>query len=321
MTAPLVSICMPCYNAGKYVAEALDSVLAQTYPNLEIIVVNDGSKDNSAEVLEGYRSKGVRILNQENRGACAANNRALAEARGECIKFFDADDVLCPHFVEAQMNRLGGRTDAVACGKWGRFYNDDLSTHRVEEELPLWKDMDAADWLVESWINARAMQQCGLWLIPRQLIEKRGGWDERLTLINDFEFFARLLCGAKEVLFCPDAVLFYRSGLPKSLSGERSRKGYESQCEAILLGTSYLLARRKDARARLACANTCQQGCYDFYPEHPDLCAKMEERIAEYGPANLPPAGGRGYQLLSRALGWKAAKRLMRFVGRRGSFR
>jgi len=316
MNPALVSVCMPCYNAGKYVAQALDSVLAQTYPHIEIIVVNDGSKDNSAEVLEGYRSKGIRVFHQDNQGACVANNRALAESRGEYIKFFDADDILSNNFIEVQMKRLGGRTDAVACAKWGRFYHDDISTHRVEEETSLWKDMDAADWLVESWIKARAMQQCGLWLIPRRLIEQTGGWDGRLTLINDFEFFARLLCGAKEVLFCPEALLFYRSGLPVSLSGERSRKGYESQCEAILLGTSYLLARRNDARARLACANTLQQGCYDFWPEHPDLCAKMEEKLAQCGPAHLPLAGGRFYQSLSRVLGWKTAKRLMRLAGR-----
>jgi glycosyltransferase involved in cell wall biosynthesis len=83
MSAPVISICMPCYNAGKYVAEALDSVLAQTYPNIEIIVVNDGSKDSSAEVLERYRSRGIKVIHQENRGQCAAANRAFAESTGE----------------------------------------------------------------------------------------------------------------------------------------------------------------------------------------------------------------------------------------------
>jgi glycosyltransferase involved in cell wall biosynthesis len=315
MTAPLVSICMPCYNAGKYVAEALDSVLAQTYPNIEILVVNDGSTDSSAEVLEKYRGKGVKVIEQENKGQCAAANRAFADAKGDYIKFFDADDILSPGFIEAQMRRLDGRTDVVASARWGRFYNDDLQTFRLNPEA-VWRDMDPVDWLAESWINARAMMQCALWMLPRQLLEKTGLWDERLSLINDFEFFARVLCSASVVLFCEDATLYYRSGMQGSLSAEKSRKGYESQCEAILLGTSYLLARCNDARARLACANTLQQGCYDFWPEHPDLCAKMEERLAQCGPADLPPAGGRMYRFLSRALGWRAAKRLMRLAGR-----
>lgn len=315
MNRPLVSVCMPCYNAGKYVAEALDSVLAQTYPNIEVIVVNDGSKDNSAEVLERYRAKGVKVIDQENRGQCAAANRAYAEARGEYIKFFDADDILSPGFIEAQVKRLHGRTDAVASARWGRFYNDDLATFQLNAES-VWKDMSPADWLVESWINARAMMQCALWLIPRALLEKTGLWDERLSLINDFEFFARVLCGAKEVLFCDEATLYYRSGMQGSLSAEKSRKGYESQRDSILLGTSYLLAHRSDARAKLACANTYQQAYYDFYPKHRDLCKKMAERITACGGSNLQPAGGRGFQMLRRMSGWKAAKRIMRLLGR-----
>ena len=312
---PLVSVCMPCYNAGKYVAEALDSVLAQTYPNLEVIVVNDGSKDDSANVLERYRAKGVTIIDQENAGQCAAANRAYADARGEYIKFFDADDILSPGFIEAQVKRLQGRTDAVASARWGRFYNDDLATFRLNPE-PVWQDMKPEDWLVESWINARAMMQCALWLIPRALLEKTGLWDERLSLINDFEFFARVLCGAKEVLFCEDATLYYRSGMHGSLSAEKSRKGYESQCESILLGASYLLARRSDIRAKLACANTYQQAYYDFYPTHADLCAKMAEKIGCCGGSTLQPACGRGFQLLRRVVGWKAAKRIIRLLGR-----
>lgn len=315
MSNPLVSVCMPCYNAERYVAEALDSVLAQTYPNLEIIVVNDGSKDESAEVLERYRSKGVKVIHQENRGQCAAANRAYAEARGEYMKFFDADDILSPGFIEAQVKRLQGRTDAVASARWGRFYNDDLSTFRLNPEA-VWRDMKPEEWLVESWINARAMMQCALWLIPRALLEKTGLWDDRLSLINDFEFFARVLCGAEKVLFCEEATLYYRSGLQGSLSSEKSRKGYESQCESILLGTSYLLSQRSDARAKLACANTYQQAYYDFYPKHPDLCTKMDDRIRACGGSNLQPAGGRGFHILRQMFGWKAAKRIMRLLGR-----
>jgi len=307
---------MPCYNAGKYVAEALDSALAQTYPNIEVIVVNDGSRDDSAEVLERYRSKGVKVLHQENRGQCAAANRAFAEARGEYIKFFDADDLLSPGFIEAQMRRLNGRTDAVASARWGRFYNDDLATFQLNPES-VWKDMQAKDWLVESWSGARAMMQCALWLIPRALLEKTGLWDEWLSLINDFEFFARVLCGATEVLFCEDATLYYRSGISGSLSAQKSRKARESECESVLKGTSHLLAGRADLRARQVCANTCQYLSYDLYPNHQDLRRRLEMRVKECGvAATIPPAGGRYFNLLRPLLGWKLARRLQRALGR-----
>jgi len=77
---PLVSVCMPCHNAERYVGEAIESVLNQTYQNIELIVVNDGSTDRSGEVLERYKGRGVKVIAQENRGQCAAANRAFVES-------------------------------------------------------------------------------------------------------------------------------------------------------------------------------------------------------------------------------------------------
>ena len=102
-----VSILIPCYNAAPYLAAAVDSALAQTWPHKEIIVVNDGSTDRSGEILESYRSKGIKVIHQENRGQCAARNRAFQECSGDYIKFFDADDWLAPRTVELQMERIG----------------------------------------------------------------------------------------------------------------------------------------------------------------------------------------------------------------------
>lgn len=227
---PLVSICIPCHNAAPYIGAALDSVLAQTWKKLEIIVVNDGSTDGSAEVLERYREHGVRVINQDNRGQCAAANRAFAESTGDYIKFFDADDLLSPEMIERQMARLNGRTDAVASAEWGRFHGN-LSTFKSNPQS-VWRNMEPTEWLVEAWSDARPMMQCALWLIPRPILVQCGGWDEELSLINDFEFFARVLCHAKEVLFTPDAVLYYRSGISGSLGTE------ESQCRRVPVSLS-----------------------------------------------------------------------------------
>jgi len=315
MGDPLVSVCMACHNAGKYVAEALDSVLVQSYPNIEIIVVNDGSVDDSAVVLERYQEKGVRVIHQQNRGHAAALNEAYARSSGEFIKFFDADDILSPDFIRAQVERLNGRTDDVASAKWGRFYSDDLGTFRLSPE-PNWKDMESTDWLVESYIGCRGLMQCALFLIPRPLLQRAGGWDESLSLIDDFEFFTRLLCASREVLFCPGATLYYRSGMQGSLSMQRSRQARESECEAMLTGTSHLLAKRNDPRARLACANVCQHTIYDVYPNHPDLLERMQKRVDECGGAEIAPSGGRYFHALRPFIGWKLARRLQRAVGR-----
>lgn len=114
MTRPLVSILMSCFNAERFVAAALESILAQTWHQIEIIAVNDGFTDVTSDVLERFADRGIRVIHQRNQGQCAAANRALAEAQGELIKFFDADDVMAPDMIERQVKRLEGRRDSVA---------------------------------------------------------------------------------------------------------------------------------------------------------------------------------------------------------------
>ena len=314
-TSGLVSVCIPCHNAAPYVGQAIDSILSQSWPYVEIIVVNDGSTDTSAAILDSLASSKVQVIHQPNRGQCAAANRALAEAQGEWVKFFDADDLLSPDFIERQMLRLGERNDAVASAKWGRFYGDDVTTFKLNPES-VWKDMPAASWLVEAWAEAQPMMQCALWLIPRSVLGIAGGWDESLSLINDFEFFARVLSHSKDVLFTPEATLYYRSGLSGSLSGQKSRKAWQSAFHSLLRGTGHLLSRRSDPEARLSCANVLQQFVYEVYPDHPDLSKVIQQRILELGGSNLAVPGGPRFQKMKNLLGWKAAKRLQKFMGR-----
>jgi glycosyltransferase involved in cell wall biosynthesis len=257
----------------------------------------------------------LRVIHQENRGQCAAANRAYAEAQGELIKFFDADDLLAPESIEQQVRRLNGREDAVASSRWGRFYNDALSTFKLNPQS-VWRDLPALDWLTEAWADARPMMQCGLWLIPRRILDQSGGWDESLSLINDFEFFARVLCHAHEVLFIPEATLYYRSGLEGSLSGQKSRRAVESAFHSLLKGTGHLLEHRSDPAARQSCSNVLQDFIYNVYPDHPDLRAVIQQRVSELGGSDLEPSGGPRFHQLRRLVGWKAAKRLQRTLGR-----
>ncbi len=315
-TPPLVSVCMPCYNAERYVGAAVRSILEQTWRHLELIVVNDGSTDGSQQELEKYRADArLKIITQDNRGQCAAANRAWAEARGAYIKFFDADDVLSPGFIEKQMERLAGRQDAVATAEWGRFMREDLTTFKLNPQS-VWRDMRATDWLVEAWVEARPMMQCALYLIPRPVLEAAGGWAEDLSLINDFEFFSRVLCHAEEVVFTPGAVLYYRSGLEGSLSGQKSRKAGESAFHSLMRGTSHLLGRRRDAEARASCAAVLQDFVHTFYPQFPDLLERAAEQVRAWGGSDLRPDGPPRFQMLRRVVGWKLARRVQRLLGR-----
>ena len=114
---PLVSIIMPVYNADAYLAEAIDSVLAQTYQNWELIMVDDGSRDKSGEICDEYACRDVRIrvIHQENQGASAARNTGIEMARGEWIQFFDDDDILLPCAVQTLVEH-SNQVDMVVCG-------------------------------------------------------------------------------------------------------------------------------------------------------------------------------------------------------------
>ncbi len=106
---PLVSIIIPCYNSEAYVAEAIESALAQTYPHCEVVVINDGSQDASGEVIERYQDR-VRYIQTENLGACHARNLGLRAAIGERVQWLDADDVLRPNCVENKLSMRNGNT-------------------------------------------------------------------------------------------------------------------------------------------------------------------------------------------------------------------
>lgn len=105
MKPGLVSIITPCYNGAKYIGETIDSVISQTYPDWEMIIVDDGSKDNSAQIVREYAEKDSRItlVQQENAGSAAARNNGIRRAEGQYIALLDADDLWHPDFLEKQI--------------------------------------------------------------------------------------------------------------------------------------------------------------------------------------------------------------------------
>ena len=106
MEAPLVSIVIPAYNAERFIAETLDSVVNQTWPNVEAFVIDDGSKDKTVEIARTYESDNIKVLVQQNQGACVARNKGLSLSRGKYIQYLDADDVLSIDKIEKQVSIL-----------------------------------------------------------------------------------------------------------------------------------------------------------------------------------------------------------------------
>jgi glycosyltransferase involved in cell wall biosynthesis len=316
MSAPLVSILIPCYNAASYLAETLESALAQTWPSCEIIVVDDGSTDGSLDVARKFEGRGVRVFTQSNAGAAAARNRALRESRGEFLQYLDADDLISPAKVERQLALLAARpANTLATCAWGRFRTDPRDAAFVDHAV--FRDLAPVEFLVLAG-ETGAMMHPSAWLVPRALAERAGPWDESLSLNDDGEYFSRVALASTGLAFCADmdARSYYRSGLAGSLSQRRNERARRSQFASLAAITRALRAAEDSPRTRRAAAGYWRRFVHDFYPWPTDLIAQAMAEIERAGePLGQPPMGPKT-SALARLIGWKAVWRLKDFFAR-----
>lgn len=314
---PTVSILIPCYNAKRWLAATLESALAQTWPATEIIVINDGSTDDSLAVARKFAPRGVRIVDQPNSGASAARNHGLRLAAGDFIQFLDADDLLSPGKIAAQMTLLATRPPGtLATCAWGRFRDDPAAARFVDDAV--FRDFTAVDFLVLAG-DTGAMLHPSCWLVPRAVVERAGPWDETLSLNDDGEYFARIMLASAGIAFCADpaARSYYRSGLGGSLSQQRGEKARRSQFRSIELIAAHLQAAEASPRTRRAAANYYRRFVHDFFPFPADLMRAAETRIAALGGSTLPaPPMGPRSAALARLVGWRNVSRLKHWLAR-----
>ncbi|HEV2728235.1 MAG TPA: glycosyltransferase [Solirubrobacterales bacterium] len=182
----LVSVVIPCFRQAHFLPEAIESVLAQDHPNLEVVVVDDGSPDNVGEVAGRY--PGVRCLRQLNGGLAAARNAGLREASGEFVLFLDADDRLLPKAVASGLEQLRGDPGAVmSAGTWKLIGEVGEPLPADPPELP----GDAYPALLEScFISTPAAV-----LYRRSLFEEIGGFDPEVSASADYDLYLRAAAG------------------------------------------------------------------------------------------------------------------------------
>jgi glycosyltransferase involved in cell wall biosynthesis len=314
MAVPLVSILIPAYNSERWIAQTLESALTQTWSRKEIILVDDGSRDGTLSVARKFESAGVKVLSQENQGASVARNSALKQAQGDFIQYLDADDLMAPDKIELQIRRLSVEPPhRVASGAWGRFYDHRDNARFVPE--PIWSDMEPLEWLITSFGGGYMMANSA-WLSPRAVVEKTGAWDETRCPIDDGEYFSRIVLHSSGVAFCPEARVYYRTGMPGTWSKGRNPEMLAATYRAFELCTSRILDAEDSPRARKACAAVFQRYVYDVYPEAPELLRKAEAKVRSFGGSDVPYGGSAKMRLLTGLLGWKAAKRLHKFSNR-----
>ncbi len=305
---PLVSILIPCYNAAPWLAETLESAFAQTWPRTEIILVDDGSRDDSLAIARTFSTRGVHVATQANSGASAARNHALRLARGDFIQFLDADDLLAPDKIAQQLARLErSPPGTVASASWTRFHSQTTGARFTPE--PAWRDLGGLDFLRLHY-DARSMMPPIAWLCPRPLLAAAGPWREDLTLNDDGEYFCRVLLRSAGIVFCGEAHCYYRSGLPGSLSRRADATALQSLVRSIEANTAAMLAHEDSPRVRQSVANAWQRLAYEIYPVLKFEAAAAERHARAFGGSPHRLEGGRLVRWTARVLGWRAAARL-----------
>jgi glycosyltransferase involved in cell wall biosynthesis len=309
---PEISVLIACYNSEDFIAEAIESVLAQSFQDFEIIVVDDGSTDASLAAMSCISDPKLTIIKQENKGASSARNKAFAASTGTYVLYFDADDLMKSRHLECLLAGVQSSRDVVAFSPWVRFTK--LPLPSFDQILPSHRDMSGPDWLVTEWRHARPMMQSGMFLIPRCLVDNYGGWCADLSLVDDFEFFGRILSKVKLMTFAPDAGLYYRSGIKNSLSKRRDPEAIKSALVSVKRATEHLLAETDTPESRLSCANCLQDFIFLVYPDYRAFRREVEHLVSKLGGSDLKPDGPPGFQSLQKVVGWKLARRVQRLA-------
>lgn len=305
---PLVSILIPAYNAENWVEEAIQSALAQTWPRKEIIVVDDGSSDRTAMVARQFASKQVLVVSKENQGAAAARNHALRLSQGDYIQWLDADDILAPDKVEAQIafSHEAESKRILLSSSWASF------NYRLRQAkftpTPLWQDFSPVEWLLRK-MSQNLHMQTATWLTSRELCDAAGPWDTRLLSDDDGEYFCRVLLASGGTRFVPEAKVFWRN----TPSGRLSYVGAsDKKKDALLLSMklhiSYLRSLEDSDRTRRACLTYMQNWLDNFYPERPDLVGELQKMATGLDGRLEAPRLRWKYAWMRPIFGWRAAK-------------
>ena len=244
-SSPLVSVVVASYNQSQFIQETIDSILNQDYPALELIVVDDGSTDGTAEILQGYASdRRVKVIYQENSGQTVAKNRGCKEASGKYIAFCDSDDYWLP----------GKLTDQVACaeadGNIAVVYGESAWINERGETIPRYRTPRhsgriTAQLLFENFVTFPTV------MVRRDVFEEVGGFDEQLTMSIDYDLWLRISVG-HDFLYVPKDYACYRIW-----GGQMSRRMDERLENAIKLlerfhqdnprAVSWLVKRKAEA--------------------------------------------------------------------------
>ena len=300
----LVSILIPCFNSERWIAQTIESALAQTWPKTEIIVVDDGSTDGSLDVIRQFEGR-IRWATGQNQGAPAARNKLLEMARGDWVQYLDADDYLLPEKISSQMLFLALHSDADLV--YGPITVERWSEQGSLQELLAIPEPHDPWVLLARWY----LPQTGACLWRKKAISDVGGWRLGQPCCQEHELYLRLLIAEKRFVHCESNGAVYRQWSGGSVCTRdihevhRRRLEIEQRAEQCLHQTGQLTTERLRAinQARFEVARSIMQ-------YNADLASNIVAQIHDVDPKFVPwgQAARLPYRLVYGFFGFKAAE-------------
>lgn len=307
---PLVSIIIPLYNSEKYIRETLESCLNQTYKNFEVIVVDDGSRDSSAEIVHSIKDERIFYYGIANGGPCRARNFGIEKANGRLIQFLDADDILDEEKLELQVRKYSRYGDEyLYSGVMGYIIGDEKELEKGFEFY--YTNLEPHEYFKRMFANFGKYYTTGMWLVPAKIVKRTSGWNEKVLINNDGEYFSRLILNSEGIIFCEGAKFFYRRDVPQSVSkGLNSRRIYESWLYSYKCYVdSFNQFCDKRTAQKLGRRALSVYYC-NSYPNHPDLLDQCLDEIKNLGYSSPAAHGGSLFKITSRVLGTENALKI-----------
>jgi glycosyltransferase involved in cell wall biosynthesis len=303
MSAPLVSVVIPCYRQARFLPEALACVFAQTHPAVEAVVVNDGSDDDTEDVARGFLPR-IRYVWQNNAGLPAARNAGIEVATGKYLLFLDADDLIHERALEWLVAAANGREDVIAVCGWRKFAG--TLENRIDRDFVI----EPAPVLPRLIHGNPAPTHAHL--VPRALVEAVGHFEESLRSCEDWDLWLRLAIAGAELIAVPQVAAYYRQ-MPGSMSTNHERM-LATRTEVLLRGYTRI-AEKPELLAKwgtdLAAAAFRVRRRLRVQRVRPDLIDTLTAMLHELTRAGFcPPLGGKE-SVLARLVGREWADRLM----------
>jgi glycosyltransferase involved in cell wall biosynthesis len=310
----LVSIIIPAYNAGDFISETINSVLNQEHKNFELLIVNDGSTDNTEEVIERFLvDKRIKYISQENRGCSAAKSLGMQRANGEFIQYLDADDLLSSDKIKEQVEALDNHRGNIAVCRTKAFFDSikDADSQEIDSDF-LYSTTDTMQFILNLYgLNGKnGMIQPNAFLISKELSEKIGPWNTSISPSpdEDGEYFCRAILAAEAVCFTKSGINYYRkrrnsaNNLSRQLSYDYARGALKS----LILITAHILARENTDRTRRLMAMHFANFMY-LHSYFKDLSDQALNEIYSLGINKIPLTGGGKFRKLTSLIGFKNA--------------